>query len=146
MIATFEGFEEHAYRLPGETYYTIGFGHSGPDVHPGQTITHSQALRLLHKDLNRTFVPAVNHLVHRKMRRKFRDALVSFAYNIGTGGFAGSTFLKNINSGKSWCASAKDPNVGLLAWDHDSTGGVSQGLQNRRHAEVHLICDGKYPS
>ena len=40
FTAAFEGFRGTAYRAtPNEKYLTIGYGHYGPDVTPGKTIT-----------------------------------------------------------------------------------------------------------
>ena len=38
-----EGCRLTAYQLSGEQYYTIGYGHYGPDVSKGQKITQAKA-------------------------------------------------------------------------------------------------------
>ena len=38
-IKSKEGCRLTAYKLSGEDYYTIGYGHHGPDVKEGQKIT-----------------------------------------------------------------------------------------------------------
>ena len=48
-----EGFQPKAEVLfSGEKFPTIGYGHYGPDVKPGQTITEEEALNLLDKDID----------------------------------------------------------------------------------------------
>jgi len=48
-----EGFQPKAKVLfSGEKFPTIGYGHYGPDVKPGQTITEEEALNLLDKDID----------------------------------------------------------------------------------------------
>lgn len=63
------------------------------------------------------------------------DAMVSLAYNIGTGrdGFAGSTALARLNAGDAQGAAE------AMTWWNKSEGQVSQGLVNRRAAEVELF-------
>lgn len=63
------------------------------------------------------------------------DAMVSLAYNIGTGkdGFAGSTALARLNAGDANGAAE------AMTWWNKSDGQVSQGLVNRRADEVELF-------
>ena len=61
MIASFEGLRLTAYQdIVG--VWTIGYGHTGPDVKPGLAITRQQADQLLVNDLAR-FERGVNALV-----------------------------------------------------------------------------------
>ena len=46
-----EGKELEAYKLEGEEYFTIGYGHNGPDVKEGMIITDEKAEAFLEKDL-----------------------------------------------------------------------------------------------
>ena len=46
-----EGKELRAYKLEGEKYFTIGYGHNGPDVTEGMIITNKKAEEFLEKDL-----------------------------------------------------------------------------------------------
>lgn len=84
MIKSFEGFRAQSYKcVVTEKYYTIGYGHYGPDVRLGQVITKAEGERLLTEDLKR-FVAHVNRYdyIYDFNQAQF-DALVSFAYNIG---------------------------------------------------------------
>ena len=85
LIKSFEGFRAQAYKcLATEKYYTIGYGHYGPDVRFGQVITQREAEDLLRNDLNR-FEAAVNKYYYNyEFNQSEFDALVSFAYNIGS--------------------------------------------------------------
>ncbi|WP_143767420.1 lysozyme, partial [Paenibacillus odorifer] len=48
LIKSFEGCRLTAYKpVPTETYWTIGWGHYGPDVKAGMTITQAQADSML---------------------------------------------------------------------------------------------------
>ena len=85
LIKQFEGCRLTAYKcLPSEAYYTIGYGHYGADVRIGMKITQKEAEELLRKDLA-TYEYQVNcyDVIYRWNANEF-DALVSFAYNIGS--------------------------------------------------------------
>lgn len=86
LIKQYEGCKLTAYKLAGETYYTIGYGHHGADVTEGMTITQAQAEELLKRDLLtfegyvRKYVTDITLTQHRL------DALVSYTYNRGVKG------------------------------------------------------------
>lgn len=85
LIKSFEGLRLTAYKpVKSETYYTIGYGHYGPDVLPGMHITYEQALDLLRKDIQKyeTHV-SLSDPVYHWTQNEF-DALVSFAFNVGS--------------------------------------------------------------
>lgn len=94
-----EGCVLTAYKLDGETYYTIGYGHYGPDVSAGMTITEQQAEELLRSDLSARFEPAVNNIAVSKfpsMNQNQFDALISYTYNRGEGKEDGSNGLRQL--------------------------------------------------
>ena len=100
-IKSKEGCELTAYKNPGEKYYTIGYGHYGPDVKEGQTITQAEADRLFAEDLKK-FETAVNGYIDRydlSFNQSKFDAIVSLTYNCGTNWVDNSwrieTYLKN---------------------------------------------------
>lgn len=89
LIKNFEGCRLTAYKpVPTETYWTIGWGHYGPDVKKGQTITQAEADALLTADCQR-FADAVdnpqNCPLTAQLNDNQRDALISFAFNCGAG-------------------------------------------------------------
>jgi lysozyme len=79
--------------------WTIGYGHT-KGVKPGDRITLAESDELLREDLD-FFAPNVARLVRRPMTQNQFDALVCFAFNVGTGedGFGGSTLLEKFNAG-----------------------------------------------
>ena len=86
LIKSFEGLRLKAYKcVSSEKYYTIGYGHYGSDVKKDQQITKEKAEQLLRKDCNK-FVKHVNTFVKKypDMNQNQFDALVSFAYNVGS--------------------------------------------------------------
>lgn len=137
MIRNKEGFREDAYHLGKEKYWTIGYGHSGPDVKPGDKITKDQAEKLLKNDVAR-FENAVNRNVKVPISQNMFDALVVFCYNVGPGAFAGSTLLKKLNKGDY-----KGAQEEFAAWNKvkDKAGNMveSKGLTKRRAEEAALF-------
>jgi lysozyme len=70
------------------------------------------------------------------------DALVSFAFNVGAGAFAGSTLLTKINTDKHLSGTRKEREAGIdevrkqfTRWNR-SAGRVLPGLTTRRAAEA----------
>ena len=93
-----EGLRLTAYKLSGETYYTIGYGHYGADVYEGMTITEQQAEDLLRSDLP-SYENSVNNVAVSKfsnINQNQFDALVSYTYNRGPGGL--QQLINNSNS------------------------------------------------
>ncbi|MBR6424476.1 MAG: lysozyme [Oscillospiraceae bacterium] len=84
LIKSFEGLSLHAVKLQGEQYWTIGYGHSGPDVAPDQSMNQAQAEALLRRDL-RKFERWVTQYAPWPVSQNEFDALVSFCYNGGPG-------------------------------------------------------------
>nr|WP_199065153.1 lysozyme [Chromobacterium sp. ASV5] len=97
LIQKFEGLRLIAYQdVVG--VWTIGYGHTGPDVRAGMIITQTQADQLLQQDLTK-FEAGVSRLVNVSLQQNQFDALVSFSYNLGLGNLQSSTLLKLLNAG-----------------------------------------------
>ena len=79
FTAAFEGFRGTAYRATSnEKYLTIGYGHYGPDVTPGKTITPGQGLLLLNRDMAKA-VAAVDAAAHHSLTQAQFDAVCDCA-------------------------------------------------------------------
>lgn len=104
-----EGKRNEAYPDPGTggAPWTIGFGHTGGDVHPGQLWSDEQCDAALSGDLANVYEPPINDAVTIELEQHEFDALVSFAYNIGTGAFERSTLLAKLNAGDKAGAAAE---------------------------------------
>lgn len=75
-----------AYRLSGEKFNTIGYGHYGSDVKDGMVISELQAEAMLRMDLDK-YESLVEELVTDiNLNQNRFDALVSYTYNRGEGG------------------------------------------------------------
>lgn len=133
IIKTEEGLSLRACKaIPSEQYWTIGYGHYGPEVGANQTITESEADALLRKDL-KVFEDEVNSDIKVQLTQSQFDACVSLAYNIGVGAFAGSDIVKFINAGKFGHACVDFP-----SW-RKAEGQVLQGLITRRQMEMEFF-------
>ena len=82
LIKKYEGCKLTSYICPAGVL-TIGYGHTGKDVKPNQTISKKKAINLLKKDLSRfeRHVQSYNY-IYEWTDNEF-SALVSFAFNIG---------------------------------------------------------------
>jgi len=100
-ISTREGFKLQAYR-DVKGIWTIGVGHTGPEVHRGLVWTIEVVEITLANDLER-FVAAVNNVGCSLTQNEF-DACVSLAFNIGVGGFEGSSVVKQLKAGNKQAA------------------------------------------
>lgn len=122
---------------------TIGYGHTGQDVIAGQKITEQQADGLLRSDLAR-FEKAVNDYRAQMIpiEQHEYDAMVSFAFNVGTNAFKDSTLLKKFNAGDKEGAANE-----FTRWVYITQGGnkvVSFVLTARREREKKMFLTGSY--
>lgn len=134
IIKAFEGLRQTAYR-DAVGVWTIGWGHTGPDVRPGMAITRSKADKLLRQDLRR-FEVGVQRLVRVPLTSNQFSALVSFSFNVGLGAFGKSTMLRLLNQ--------RNYNGAAAQFDRwvKAGGRVLRGLVRRRRAERALFLAG----
>lgn len=131
LIKSFEGCKLKAYRdIVG--ILTIGYGHTGADVHSGMEISQEEADSILKKDLER-FEGAVDGAANESISDNQFAALVAFAFNVGAGAFNSSTLLRKVNAG-DYSGAAEE----FLRWDK-AGGKVVAGLTRRRQAERSLF-------
>ena len=98
-LKEFEGLRTEAYLDPAGVL-TIGYGHTGHDVRPGDVISKYWAEHLLKADLY-DVEKAVDGLGVKFNQPQF-DAMVSFAFNLGINKLRTSTLLKLIKEGGSY--------------------------------------------
>lgn len=131
LMKSFEGLRLSAYQDVAGVW-TIGYGHTGADVHAGQIITDFVAEALLRTDVA-PCVTCVNTAAKVQLTQNQFDALVDFAYNAGRGNLLKSTLLQKVNLGDFAGAAAQ---FGLWVY----AGGQQQpGLVRRRAAEAALF-------
>ena len=136
LIKQYEGCKLTAYQdIVG--IWTIGYGTTamaGLGITPakGMTITQERAEDLLRQGVDK-FAATVDALIISNVNANEFGACVSLAYNIGTGAFAKSTVLRELNAGNKEKAA-----VAFRMWNK-AGGKVVKGLTNRRDSEIALF-------
>ena len=137
-IKDFEGCSLTAYPDPGTggAPWTIGYGWTHPvdgkPIKPGMTIKQETADRLLKTGLV-SYENDVLKMAKVKLTQGQFDALVSFAYNVGSRALSTSTLLRKLNDGDVMGAADE-----FLRWNK-ADGKVLNGLTRRREAERALF-------
>lgn len=134
LMHYYESLRLKAYPDPGTggAPWTIGWGHTGSDVHPGLVWTREQADAAFLKDVA-TAVNGMNRAIHVDTEQNQFDAIVSLAYNAGVTAITNSTLIRILNSGDFEGVPAQ-----FRRWD--KAGGKSMlGLRRRRAAEAAMF-------
>ncbi|VVT52211.1 Phage-related lysozyme (muraminidase) [Kosakonia radicincitans] len=135
LIKQFEGLRLDAYQ-DSVGVWTIGYGWTQPvdgkPITKGMVIKSETAERLLKTGLV-SYESDVSKLVKVKLTQGQFDALVSFAYNLGTRALSTSTLLKKLNAGDYDGAADEFPR-----WNK-AAGKELAGLTRRREAEFALF-------
>jgi lysozyme len=131
LTEKFEGLRLDAYQ-DSVGVWTIGYGHTGPDVHPALTITQEQAEILLAADIAWA-AACVNKAVKSSINQNQFDALVDFTFNLGCASLVQSSLLRLVNAG-DFAGAAQQ----FLRWNK-AKGQVLRGLTLRRQAEMDLF-------
>jgi lysozyme len=133
LIKISEGLRLEAYRDTGGVW-TIGWGHTGPDIHSGLQWKQAQADIALYTDTMDAWRAIKDHAG--PCTQGQCDALTAFAFNLGAGALLSSTLLKLHRAGQHAKAQAE-----FVKWDHGKVDGREQeltGLRRRRIAESEL--------
>jgi lysozyme len=136
FITKHEGLRLKPYLCPAKIP-TIGYGNT---YYPNgkkvtlldKDITKKEAFEMFKEIANR-FGKRVDELVISNINQNQFNALVSFAYNVGTGNFASSTLLKKVNKNPDDLTIKAE----FLRWNK-AGGKVINGLTNRRIEEADL--------
>jgi len=132
LIKSYEGCKLVAYKVvSSEKYYTIGYGHYGADVTKGMRITQAQADAFLVKDLAKFEAKVNKYQGKYNFNQNQFDALVSFAYNVGSIDGLTANGTRTIAQISSKFTSY-----------NKSGGKVLSGLTKRRNAEKKLFNTG----
>jgi lysozyme len=141
LVRKWEGFKARAYYCPANVL-TIGFGTTnraqlpGVRITEGMEITRAQGEEWLRMGLEK-FGASIRPLITAPINENEFGAFVSLAYNIGVGGFRGSSALRHFNAGDKAKAAAA-----IKLWNKATVNGkrqVLRGLVNRREEEVALF-------
>lgn len=137
LIKEFEGFSANAYPDPGTGNLPITIGYGSTTDEQGRPIardavwTRERAEARLSAHVAE-FAHGVANLVSNKATQPQFDALVSFAYNVGTGALGKSTLLRLHRAG-DYAGAASE----FAKWVN-AGGRVLPGLVRRRAAEAAL--------
>lgn len=145
LVKEFEGCELEAYPDPGTggDPWTIGWGHTGPEVREGLTWTQQQADAALAADLREAHAGMLQALPMAAGYSGDRQAaLTSWVFNVGAGAAADSTLRKRLAAGEDPATVVREE---LPRWNQGGNG-VMPGLVRRRAAEVELFCRGAAPA
>ena len=141
LIQSFEGCEKKAGRGHFRAYLdpvgilTIGWGHTnatGRKFSADSVWTQAECDAALREDMAK-FESGVRSLVKVEIEQCQFDALVSFAYNCGTGNLKSSTLLRKVNR-RDFSGAAR-----VFAKSHKAGGRVLKGHTRRRAAEATLF-------
>lgn len=135
LIKSYEQCRLSAYLPTPNDVPTIGWGSTGADIHLGMTWTQAQCDGRFATDLAR-FASGVEAALGgaATLPREF-GAMVSLAYNIGTGAFRSSSLCRKHCAGDKTGAAAQ-----FVRWNKQA-GRVLAGLTRRRAAEAALYLD-----
>lgn len=136
IVGGFEGLRQVAYPDPatGSKPWTICYGET-KGVQPGDRYTIAQCKAMLEDSLQE-YAAGIDRCVTVPLPDKRYVALISFAYNVGTGAACNSSVVKLINVGatKAGCDA-------LLKWNK-AAGIVFPGLAKRRQKEREFCLEG----
>lgn len=135
FIRATERLRLQAYQDAGGVW-TIGYGHTGPDVCEGIVIAREHAEELFIVDVGER-EDAIQRLVTGPLTQPRLDGLVPLVFNIGIGAFAGSTLLRLLNARAPLIQCASQ----FARWCHVA-GAYNEGLAMRRAAEVFMFAGG----
>ena len=132
LIQKFEGCRLEAYLPTPTDKWSIGFGHTGPEVVEGLVWNQDQADEALFNDIE--WVEAcIDENVTVPLIQPERDALGSFIFNLGCTNFRKSTLLVKINQ-----LAMDEAAQEFLRWNKQGKD-VLPGLTARRAAEKELF-------
>lgn len=133
LIADFEGCQLTPYQCSAGVW-TQGVGHTA-GVIPGKTITPTQAAENLLEDILR-MEKRMAACLPQQIPQATYDAVMAFAFNVGSGAACRSTLVYFLNQGQ-WQQACDQ----LPRWIYVN-GVKNRGLERRRAAERELCLQG----
>lgn len=135
MVQAHEGLRLKPYYDP-VGIPTVCYGHTGPDVKMGTTYTVAQCDRILIQDLSKHRA-GIERCITAPLTANQRDAVVSFAFNLGVTKTCKSTLVRKLNR-RDYIGAADE----FPKWDKARVNGrlvALRGLTKRRAAERALF-------
>ncbi len=154
LIKYWEGVRLKAYKAhSSEEYWTIGYGHYGPDVYEGMEITAEQADAYFEQDIA-VFEAAANRIIANyglEANQNVFDAMLSLSYNFGPSWvetYAGSWRLaRYVKAGFKDSSGNRIPDLEIadaFAVLCSAGGEILPGLLKRRLNEAEIFLCGDY--
>jgi lysozyme len=134
FIKQHEGLRFAAYQDSGGVW-TIGYGHTGPEVKEGLIWDQEQCDKALNNDIQISF-SGLRKVLTKILSDRQMAAVLSFVFNLGLGAFRASTMFQLIQTG-DWIAASKE----FIRWDRVGKEEV-KGLLIRRFEEATLFLRG----
>lgn len=135
-----EALRLKAYKLGGESGYTIGYGNkyyeNGTSVKSTDTITATRAAQLF-ENILAGFARDVRKAVTSDVNQGQFDALVSYAYNRGIGAFRASYLLKIVNANPN---DSRIQSQFVIEWGSNTA--YKAALIARRKEEAQIYASG----
>ena len=126
LLKTWDGCRLMSYPDPatGAAPWTIGYGHTGPEVMAGLTITQEQAEAWLMDDVAAAEQSLDRLLPGVALSARQRDALISFCFNVGAEALERYTLRRRLLSSEAvgsvlaeelprWCKGPSEPVEGF---------------------------------
>jgi lysozyme len=138
MVAHFEGERLTAYN-DSNGIPTICYGETDPEAFVTGNFTDEQCKALLGVTMSRV-ASEMQACIHVDTTPSQAAAIISWAYNVGTGAACRSTLVKLLNSGAApevWCKQ-------LSRWTISADGSTPKGLAIRRQSELKMCTTGKW--
>lgn len=135
LIKGYEKLKLAAYLPTPKDKWTIGWGHTGPEVVAGLVWTLDQAEHAFLSDTGWAVLQVIRTTDVLLSQEQF-DALASFTFNVGVTAEGHSTLIALVNQRKWMAAAAEFPR-----WNKQD-GEVLAGLVARRAAERALFLEG----
>lgn len=142
FVKSFEGFSDVPY-LDEVGVKTLGYGMTGDEIEGIPEVTEEQATTMLKDWINKKYAPAIKSDLDSRgitLSQNEFDALVSMAYNVGTGGVLGSTLYKNVVAG---VRDSDTITANFQAWSN-AGGQRLEGLYRRRTKEANIFLNADY--
>lgn len=115
--------------------WTICWGHTGPEVYKGLTVTLEQCRIWLREDLKKA-QDIITKSTKVPLRQGEMDAYASFVFNVGGGNWRSSTLLRKLNAGDHFGACNELPR-----WIYANRMEM-KGLRKRRTEERDVCLSG----
>lgn len=154
FLASWEGMELTAYKVPGENFYTIGVGHTGKvdgkKITRGMKISKTKAMELLKQDVASAEKVVLDQVPERwREDRRMFETMVSLTFNMGpeilTVDPPLTSFAQIVQRKKPTRRNQRQAAAMILLYNK---GGqplrVMPGLVRRRQAERKLFLHGEY--